>query len=186
MNAQGNAADAAKDPRRRAFLYTSVGTAAALAGAGVAWWKWQPDEAGREVTADLWPMTFQTPAGATLAMQSLRGKPLLLNFWATWCPPCVEELPLLDGFFRQNSAKSWQVLGLAIDQPTAVRSFLQRTPVSYPIGLAGLGGTELSKAFGNSSGGLPFSAVIGASGEVLRRKIGRVTAADLAQWAGPA
>ena len=115
-------------------------------------------------------------------MQTLKGRPLLLNFWATWCPPCVEELPLLDAFYRQNSAKSWQVLGLAIDQPSAVRGFLQRTPVSFPIALAGVGGTELAKAFGNSSGGLPFSVVISAAGEVLQRRIGRVTAADLAQW----
>lgn len=186
MNAPVDAGEAAKDSPRRAFLYGSVGIVAALAGAGLAWWKWEPDPAGREVTGDLWPMTFQTPTGSTLAMRNLRGKPLLLNFWATWCPPCVEELPLLDGFFKQNSAKGWQVVGLAIDQPAAVRAFLQRTPLSFPIGLAGLGGTELSKAFGNTSGGLPFSVVIGASGEVLQRRIGRVTAADLAQWAGSA
>jgi thiol-disulfide isomerase/thioredoxin len=131
-------------------------------------------------------MTFETPAGSMLAMQTLRGKPLLLNFWATWCPPCVEELPLLDAFFKQNSARSWQVLGLAIDQPSAVRAFLQRTPVTFPIGLAGLGGTELVKVLGNSSGGLPFSVVIRASGEVLQRRIGRVTASDLARWASAA
>jgi thiol-disulfide isomerase/thioredoxin len=186
MNTPVDAGEAVKAPARRYFLYGSVGVAAAGAGAALAWWKLEPGEAGDNATAELWPMTFQTPDGATLAMQSLRGKPLLLNFWATWCPPCVEELPLIDSFFKQNSAKSWQVVGLAIDQPSAVRAFLKRIPLSFPIGLAGLGGTELSKGFGNTSGGLPFSVVIGPSGQVLQRRIGRVTAADLAQWAGSA
>lgn len=186
MNSEGDAGNPANNPHRRGFLYASVGVAAALAGAGAAWWKWSPGDSASEVMADFWPMTFETPTGSTLAMQTLRGKPLVLNFWATWCPPCVEELPLLDAFFKQNSARSWQVLGLAIDQPSAVRTFLRRAPVSFPIGIAGLGGTELSKAFGNSRGGLPFSVIIGASGQVLQRRIGRVTAADLAQWAGSA
>ena len=182
MNAPTNTDSATATGKRRNFLYAGVGVAAGLAGAGLAWWKWTPQEAGREVAADFWPLSFETPSGSTLAMQTLRGRPLLLNFWATWCPPCVEELPLLDAFYKQNSSKSWQVLGLAIDQPSAVRGFLQRTPVSFPIALGALGGTELSKTFGNSSGGLPFSVVIGAAGEVLQRRIGRVTAADLAQW----
>ena len=186
MNPEHTAGSLAKSPRRRALLYTSVGVVAAAAGAGAAWWKWRPGEGATGVTADFWPMIFDTPNGPPLAMRSLQGKPLLLNFWATWCPPCVEEFPLLDTFFKQNSARSWQVLGLAIDQPSAVRAFLQRTPVSFPIGIAGLEGSELSKAFGNSSGGLPFSVVIGASGQVLQRRIGRVTAAELAQWAGSA
>jgi thiol-disulfide isomerase/thioredoxin len=170
--------------RRRAFvLYASVGAAAAVAGGGLAWWKWSPTDTGSDAAGKLWGMSFDTPTGSTLAMQTLRGRPLLINFWATWCPPCVEELPLLDGFYKQNSAKSWQVLGLAIDQPSSVRTFLQRTPVSFPVGLAGLGGTELSKALGNSKGGLPFTVVLGSSGTILQRRIGRVTAADLAQWA---
>ena len=75
--------------RRRGLLYASVGTAAALAGAGLAWWKWEPEQLDRQVAADFWPLNFETPAGTTLAMQTLRGRPLLLNFWATWCPPCV-------------------------------------------------------------------------------------------------
>ena len=131
----------------------------------------------------LWPLDFETPEGTTLAMQSLRGKPLVLNFWATWCPPCIEELPLLDAFYRENSPKSWQVVGLAIDQPSAVRKFLARTPVSFPIALGGLGGTDLGRALGNLAGGLPFTVVVGAGGDVLKRKMGRLTPADLAQWA---
>lgn len=130
-----------------------------------------------------WATSFDTPTGSPLAMQAFRGKPLLINFWATWCPPCVEELPLIDAFYRQESRNSWQVLGLAIDQPSAVRKFLSRTPVSFPVGLAGLEGTELGKSFGNVNGGLPFTVVLSASGAVLNRRIGKVTASDLAQWA---
>jgi len=182
MNTNTDALGPPPAPGRRRMLYAGVAGAAALAGAGAAWWKFQPHAVPSDAAAILWPMTFDTPAGGALAMQSLRGKPLVVNFWATWCPPCVEELPLLDGFFRQNSSKGWQVVGLAIDQPSAVRKFLERTPVSFPVGLAGLGGTELSSALGNMSGGLPFTVVVGAAGDLLQRKMGRITAADLAQW----
>ena len=169
-------------PTRRGLLYAGVAAAAALAGGGLAWWKWSPGAAQGDAAATLWPLNFDTPSGSKLEMQALRGKPLLLNFWATWCPPCVEEMPMLDAFFRENTAKSWQVVGLAIDQPSAVRLFMERTPVSYPVGLAGLGGSELSKALGNLAGGLPFTVVIGSAGQVLQRRIGRVSAAELAQW----
>lgn len=167
--------------RRRTVLYAGVAAAAGLAGAGVAWRKWSADASDRDASV-LWPLSFGTPTGGTLEMRALHGKPLLLNFWATWCAPCVEEMPLLDAFFRESNASGWQVVGLAIDQPSAVRAFLGRTPVSYPVGLAGLGGSELSKQLGNLAGALPFTVVIGAAGEVLQRKIGRVTNAELAHW----
>ena len=168
--------------KRRGLLYAGVAGAAALAGAGAALWKWSPGKVSKDEVAAIWPMNFDTPAGGALAMQSFRGRPLLLNFWATWCPPCVEEMPLLDRFFRENAGKSWQVVGLAIDQPSAVRTFLQRTPVTFPIGLAGLGGTELSKMLGNLSGGLPFTVVLAGNGDVVQRRMGRVNPADLARW----
>jgi thiol-disulfide isomerase/thioredoxin len=174
--------DAALPGRRRGLLYAGVAGAAALAGAGLAWWKWRPEPLSEEA-AVLWAKNFETPAGSMLEMKSLRGKPLVVNFWATWCPPCIEELPLLDKFFRENASKSWQVIGLAIDQPKAVRTFLERTPVSFPVGLAGSGGAELSKDLGNRAGGLPYTVVLTGAGQVLQRRMGRITAADLEQWA---
>ena len=117
-----------------------------------------------------------------LSMAAFSGKPLLVNFWATWCPPCVEELPLIDAFWRQNQASGFQVVGLAIDQPTAVRRFLQRQALGFPMGLAGLGGTELAKSLGNASGGLPFSVFFNADGGIWGKKLGQLSQDDLTQW----
>ena len=167
---------------RRRLLFGSVAAAAAVGGATLAWRRYAPDEIGPAAIHRFWNTSFHTPQGAPLVMSAFRGKPLVINFWATWCPPCVDELPLLDAFYRKNASNSWQVVGLAIDQPSAVRAFLARKPVSFPVGLAGLDGTELSKALGNSSGGLPFSVQVSGPGEVMHRKIGRLTDADLASW----
>ena len=182
MNQETDIPGAPGDPSRRRLLYAGVAGTAALAGAGLALWKWRTEEGRRDAAAVLWPMNFDTPAGTSLAMQSLRGKPLVLNFWATWCPPCVEELPLLDGFYRENASKSWQVVGLAIDQPSAVRKFLERTPVSFPIALAGLGGTELGHALGNLAVGCRSRSWSARAGTCCSVKWAGVTAADLAAW----
>ena len=170
-------------PRRRRLLYAGVAGAAALGGAGLAWWKFQPHAMESGVEQALWSMEFERPEGGVVSLQSMAGKPLLLNFWATWCPPCVDELPMLNDFYRQQSPAGWQVLGLAIDQPSAVRKFLQRIPLEFPVGLAGLGGTDLGRSLGNLTGGLPFTVVLGASGRVLHRKMGQVTPQDLKEWA---
>lgn len=167
---------------RRAWLVGAVAATAAAAGSGLAWWRLRPADPADGAVQALWAQRFDTPEGGTLEMAALRGRRLVLNFWATWCPPCVEELPLLDGFFREQKVNRWQVLGLAIDQPSAVRRFLARTPVSFPIGLAGLGGTELGKSLGNLSGGLPFTVVLGGDGRVVERRMGKLSAGDIAQW----
>ena len=175
-----------QSPGRRAVVWGAA-AAAGLAGAGFAWWRFQPHGSPSEATAALdafWALSLESPDGAPLPMSAFRGAPLVVNFWATWCPPCVEEMPLLDSFYRENKAKSWQVLGLAVDQPSAVRRFMQKTPVSYPIAMAGMGGMELSKSLGNLAGGLPFTVVVRPDGAVMHRKIGQVTPQNLAEWVG--
>ena len=172
---------------RRNLLYSSAAATAGLAGVGVAWLKYEPQKLTPVQTNAaqdaLWALNFDTPDGQPQPMRNFRGKPLLLNFWATWCPPCVEELPLLDTFYQEHKAKGWQVLGLAVDQPSAVRKWLQAKSLSFAVGMAGLNGTELSKSLGNLAGSLPFTAVFGASGTLLHRKTGKVSKEDLAQWA---
>lgn len=130
----------------------------------------------------LWTLEFDTPAGTRLALSSLRGRPLMINFWATWCPPCVEELPLLNSFFQENSSKGWQVVGIAVDKLAPVQAFLARQPLAFPVVLAGMEGLALSKSLGNQAGGLPFTVLVGADGSILNRKIGKLSERDLALW----
>lgn len=142
-----------------------------------------PLVAGDVLQAGFWAQQFDTPAGGSLTLTHLKGKPVLLNFWATWCPPCVKEMPELDRFQSEFASKGWQVLGLAIDGPTPVKEFLAKVPVGFGIGLAGFGGTELAQALGNAAGGLPFSLLIDAQGRVRHRKMGATDFDELAGWA---
>ncbi len=167
---------------KRRWLLRGAALAAAAAGAGFAIWRLGPAKPVPEAVQALWRLNLPTPQGAPLALAELRGRPTLLNFWATWCPPCVEEIPLLDAFHRQNSPSSCQVLGVAIDQAASVQRFLARSPVSFPMVLGGLEGSELARSFGNESGGLPFSVLLGADGGIIDRKMGQLTPELLARW----
>lgn len=118
--------------------------------------------------------TFNTPDGTSLDLGALEGKITVLNFWATWCPPCVEEMPELDALYSELKAKNIELVGIAVDSPSNVNEFLTKTKVSYPIVLAGLGGTELGKKMGNNQGGLPYTVVLDEKGKVLLAKAGRI------------
>ncbi len=108
---------------------------------------------------------------------------MVLNFWATWCPPCIEELPLLDSFQRENAANGWQVVGIAADNAKAVKQFLAKTPLSFPSPLAGLAGVDLSRSLGNLGGGLPFTVVVNRKGDVALRHMGKLSAPQIAAFA---
>lgn len=162
---------------RRGWL---IGAAAVAAAAGIGGALWQ--DTRRRPDAAIWERRFATPDGGALALADFRGRMLLLNFWATWCPPCIAELPLLNTFYRENAANGWQVMGIAVDQPSAVRAFMEKTPLDFPVAMAGLGGTELSRSLGNLGGGLPFTVLFAADGRILHRKIGQLTPENLRQW----
>lgn len=166
--------------KRRSVLLGSVGAGAAALGAGVAWWRLQPHDT--PLPAGFWDSRFERPEGGELVLADFRGKPLVLNFWATWCPPCVTELPLLDGFHRERSSAGWTVLALAVDSPTPVREFLLKRPLAMPVALAGLDGVAFGRSLGNLQGGLPFTVVIDRSGQIRKRHLGALKEPDIETW----
>lgn len=160
-----------------------LGTCAVAAGGAGLGWQRRQEQNADEATGGIWQASFEQPSGGALDMAPLRGQPLVLNFWGTWCPPCVKEMPELDAFQRQFAPQGWRVVGLAVDNPSAVREFLARSPVSYTIGLAGFDGSELSRKLGNAQGGLPFTVVFNKRGAVAHRKSGQTSLQELATWA---
>jgi thiol-disulfide isomerase/thioredoxin len=172
--------------RRGALLGAGVAIAAGAAGLAAAWWRGvAPPPAGAGDPAaeqHFWPLVLPTPDGGALAMASFRGRPLVLNFWATWCPPCVTELPELDRFQREQAATGLRVVGLAIDGPTPVREFLAKRPLGFPVALAGFEGTAVAKALGNTGGALPFTVMFDAAGHIVQRKLGATSFDELMGW----
>lgn len=173
--------------RSKVLPFILAGVLAAAAGA---WWFQHAAmpaapaaKSGDPLPANFWSQSFDTLDGKTLQLSNYKGKPLILNFWASWCPPCVKEMPDIDRFHQDMKGHGWQVLGLAIDGPTPVREFLAKVPVHIDIGLAGFGGTELAQALGNTAGGLPFTVVISADGRIVQRKLGGTHYDELMQWA---
>ncbi|MEX8518723.1 MAG: TlpA family protein disulfide reductase [Leptothrix sp. (in: b-proteobacteria)] len=190
---------------RRGLIVAGV---AATAGAAGAWWNAHRSsapgasaalvdapppaassaaaEAGSAVAGtapDFWSLRFERADGGDLLLASLRGRPLVVNFWATWCPPCVKELPEIDRFARSFAKNGVQVIGLAVDSAAPVREFLKKTPVSFPVGLAGYGGTTLARQLGNGNGALPFTVVFNAAGVAVQHKLGQTHYDELAGWA---
>jgi thiol-disulfide isomerase/thioredoxin len=168
--------------RRKNLLLAGAAIVSAVAGAGWATWRYRLREPEDDALTALWALDAELPSGGVYKLSQLKGKPLVVNFWATWCPPCVEEMPLLDAFFRQNASKGWQMVGLAADNATAVTKFLGKTPVQFPTPLAGLAGIELSRTLGNLTGALPFTVVINSRGEIALRHMGKLTAAQIADF----
>ncbi|MCA1247177.1 TlpA disulfide reductase family protein [Massilia sp. MS-15] len=112
--------------------------------------------------------------GKPEALARWRGKPLVVNFWATWCAPCVQEMPELSELAGSDGGKTFNVIGIGIDSPSNMQAFAAKLKIAYPLYVGGMGGTELSRAFGNSAGGLPYTVLIGADGQVRKTYLGKL------------
>ncbi|MEW6445194.1 MAG: TlpA family protein disulfide reductase [Pseudomonadota bacterium] len=134
-----------------------------------------PEQAARKVLAEAARPVLDSPApefeldrlhGGRFTSAELRGKTTLLNFWAPWCPPCVQELPELSRLHRTIQTDGGQVIGIAMERQEDVQTFLADHPVTYPMLLGGKTGNDLMRRLGNTHGGLPYTVVIDPTGRI--------------------
>ncbi|MGY0799649.1 TlpA family protein disulfide reductase [Lysobacter sp. A286] len=110
------------------------------------------------------------------------GRPQLINFWASWCGPCIEEMPELDRFATSQAADGTQVIGIALDDADAVDAFLQKIPVSYPILIDAAGPADSGVQLGNLRGVLPYTVLLDGQGRLVKQKIGPFQSGEIDHW----
>jgi thiol-disulfide isomerase/thioredoxin len=135
-----------------------------------------------EVATELPDLSLPTVDGTPRRLAEWRGRPLLINYWATWCPPCVAEMPVLDAFAAEQGANGIAVVGIALDEPGAVRGFLERVPVDYPNLIEEPGPQDSSMRLGNRRAVLPFTVLADAEGRVLATHAGSLDEAGLRRF----
>jgi thiol-disulfide isomerase/thioredoxin len=123
--------------------------------------------------------------GSLRLPETYAGQPVLVNLWASWCGPCIEEMPELDRYAREQGEHGVQVLGIALDDREAVEDFLQRIPVAYAIALDAPGPADAGVKLGNPRGVLPYTALVSADGRLLKQKIGPFQHGEIDGWAHP-
>jgi thiol-disulfide isomerase/thioredoxin len=153
-------------------------------GVGLSYWRHSPKQLA-EPAGWVFDLQLQKAAqarGELLALAEFRGKPLVVNFWATWCPPCVEEMPELSAFFDKYNPKGVQLLGIAVDSPSNVREFLEERQFSYPLVVAGANGSELASRLGSRIDAFPYTVLVAPNGQVVQQKMGRIYEEELIKW----
>ena len=120
--------------------------------------------------------------GHSRGFEEWHGKLLLVNFWATWCTPCLHEIPELVKLQKQYAARGLQVVGPAVDDPDSVKSMLGPLGINYPV-LTGTtdGMIDLMEKLGNGPGGLPFSILVSPDGHIIERQLGEFTPNQLTE-----
>lgn len=165
--------------RRRWLAFGSLAFAFGGLGAWVAARRYAIGDADSAAVAQMHALTLPDAAGEPIALAALRGQPTLVNFWATWCPPCIEEMPELSAFDGEFRGRGLRIVGIGIDSASNIAQFSRKTPMSYPLLVAGTSGLELVRRFGNTAGALPFTVVLDRNGRIAWRMLGRFQTAAL-------
>ena len=165
--------------RRQWISIAGISLVALLAGVLTSQWIYKTSLASDPAIKAFFANPWQTPDGKTVDTAQWQGKVLVVNFWASWCPPCVEEMPTLDKLQQEFLKQKVLFVGIGIDTPSNIRQFLETTLVSYPIVMGGLQGSQIGKALGNSQGALPYTVVINAKGQVTNTKLGKINEDEL-------
>lgn len=135
-----------------------------------------------EAASRLLGATLNDPQGLPQALAQWGGRPLLINFWASWCAPCLEEMPQLDASARKQGTDGLQIVGVALDRADNVRAFVREHPTHYPLLIADERVRDTLPALGNAAQGIPFSILIDAKGHVQHIRLGILHASELQKW----
>lgn len=165
--------------RRQWMMIGGISVLALVAGIFSSHWISQTGLASDPSIKAFFANPWKTPDGKPANSDDWRGKVLVVNFWASWCPPCVEEMPTLDKIAQEYASKNVLIVGIGIDSPSNIRQFLEKTPVSYPIMIGGLDGSALAKQMGNAQGALPYTVIINAKGKSVFTKLGKISEEEL-------
>jgi thiol-disulfide isomerase/thioredoxin len=155
-------------------LYLLIGILFAGIGAYFGFKRSAAQPANSAAIEQLYAQQLPDVGGRPVSLAQYKGKPMVVNFWATWCPPCVDEMPELNALQAELGADKVQIVGIGIDSPGNIADFAAKQKISYPLLVAGMGGTELSRQLGNKAGGLPFTVLVDAQGRARQQYLGRL------------
>ncbi len=172
-------------------MKVSTAVAASLGGAlalGATLFVWRAENhatsaprhaADRAASGGLLTARFPDLEGREHAFGEWKGQVLVVNFWATWCAPCREEIPVFIAIEDKYGSRGLQIVGLAIDRPDPVRAFAREFGINYPLLIGGFEAVEIMRPLGNTAGALPFSVIYDRSGQAVLAKLGAFSVDEL-------
>jgi thiol-disulfide isomerase/thioredoxin len=172
-------------------LIAGVAVAAIAVAGGLAAGHWmrggQAEAPPAETTAatpvdavdTLWSAAVTDADGKPQSLASFKGQKVVVNFWASWCGPCVREMPELVTLSHAYAKQGVRFVGVGVDSDQNVKAFLQKVKVDYPVYVSGYAGADLARNFGNTAGALPFTVVIDENGKIRATKLGEIEPAEL-------
>ncbi|OGA51209.1 MAG: hypothetical protein A3G25_01680 [Betaproteobacteria bacterium RIFCSPLOWO2_12_FULL_63_13] len=163
---------------RKAASMVVLVAAALAAGAGL-WAYVTTDRSHDEAVAEMMRLRLPDVSGESRSLEQWRDGVLIVNFWATWCGPCRQEIPLLVRFQTKYASKGVQIVGISVDSADKVRQFALEYRVGYPLLIGSFAVLDLSRRLGNTASALPYTVVFDRNGKVIRTRLGAITEIEL-------
>lgn len=170
---------------RQNWLIAGVAALALAMGIGIATWLRQPGPAQPGAAEALLTAPLPDLQSQPQTLAQYRGKILIVNFWATWCPPCREEVPVFVDAQTKFGPKGLQFIGIALDNPQQVTDFVREFGINYPVLIGGVNESEILRKLGNPGGGLPYTLIYDREGQLQEKIIGGLDQARLERLIAP-
>jgi thiol-disulfide isomerase/thioredoxin len=170
--------------KRNFLIAASAGVVACGAGAWGGYWWFNGRSANTGDAAKLLNASFESLDATSTPIAKWRGKTLVVNFWATWCAPCRDEMPDFVKAQTEFGSKGLQFVGVAIDRKPAVEKFAKELAINYPILIGDVAWLDTLKTMGNPQGVLPFTIVFSPTSEVMLRRVGKLKYSEIATIVG--